>query len=153
YLKRGGRELATLREAIASDALLQELAQTPLMLSIMSLAFQGAGADELATQKVDSPEEWRRQIFRLYVERMFQRKGTASFVVPKEKTIGWLSWLAGKMKEHSQSVFLVEGLQPSWLGTRGRRIAYGTIIALGFALIFGLIEGLNGGLNGGLIGG
>ena len=61
---------------------------------------------------------------------------------PKEKIIGWLSWLAGKMREHSQSVFLVEGLQPSWLGTRAKRVAYGTVVALSLGLIFGLIVGL-----------
>ena len=122
--------------------MLQELAQTPLMLSIMSLACQGAGGNELARQKGDSPEERRKQIFRLYVEQMFQRKGTTSLVFPKEKIIGWLSWLAGKMREHSQSVFLVEGLQPSWLGTRAKRVAYGTVVALSLGLIFGLIIGL-----------
>jgi hypothetical protein len=46
------------------------------------------------------------------------------------------------MREHSQSVFLVEGLQPSWLGTRAKRVAYGTVVALSLALIFGLIFGL-----------
>ena len=59
-----------------------------------------------------------------------------------EKTIGWLSWLAGKMREHSQWVFLVEELQPSWLGTRAKRLAYGTVAALGLALTFALIVGL-----------
>ena len=122
--------------------MLQELAQTPLMLSIMSLACQGADGNELARQKGNSPEERRKQIFRLYVEQMFQRKGMTSLVFPKEKIIGWLSWLAGKMREHSQSVFLVEGLQPSWLGTR-RTGRYGTVVALGIGLIFGLSVGLS----------
>ena len=137
YLTEGGPELAALRKAVNTDPVLQELTQTPLMLSIMSLAYQGIGGDELATQKGDSAEERRKQIFRLYVEQMFQRKGTASLVFPKEKIIGWLSWLAGKMREHSQSVFLVEGLQPSWLGTRAKRVAYGTVVALSLGLIFG----------------
>ena len=66
---------------------------------------------------------------------------------PKEKIIGWLSWLAGKMREHSQSVFLVEGLQPSWLGTRAKRVAYGTVVALSLGLIFGLICRTNVGLT------
>ena len=131
--------------------MLQELTQTPLMLSIMSLACQGAGGDELARQKGDSPEERRKQIFGLYVEQMFQRKGMTSLVFPKEKIIGWLSWLARKMREHSQSVFLVEGLQPSWLGTRAQRGAYGTVVALSLGLIFGLIFGLIVGLSVGLI--
>ena len=130
--------MAILREAVNTDPVLQELAETPLMLSVMSLAYQGIGDDELATQKGDSAQERRKQIFRLYVEQMFQRKGTTSLVFPKEKIIGWLSWLAGKMREHSQSVFLVEGLQPSWLGTRAKRVAYGTVVALSLGLIFGL---------------
>jgi hypothetical protein len=150
YLDRGGPILAVLREAVNSDPVLQELAQTPLMLSIMSLACQGTGANELASQKGDSPEERRKQIFVLYVKRMFQRKGMTSLAFPKEKTIGWLSWLAGKMRGHSQSVFLVEGLQPSWLGTRAQRAAYGTVVALALGLIAGLSVGLSVGLSAGL---
>ena len=159
YLLRGGPKLAALREAVGADPVLQELAQTPLMLSIMSLACQGADGTELAMHKGDSADDRRKQIFGLYVEEMFQRKGTASHVFPKEKMIGWLSWLAGKMREHSQSVFLVEGLQPSWLGTRAKRAAYGTVVALSLALIvelpFGLIcfyiFGLNENLTVGLL--
>src|SRR5271165_2988433 len=159
YLLRGGPKLAALREAVGADPVLQELAQTPLMLSIMSLACQGADGTELAMHKGDSADDRRKQIFGLYVEEMFQRKGTASHVFPKEKMIGWLSWLAGKMREHSQSVFLVEGLQPRWLGTRAKRGASGTVVALSLALIvelpFGLIcfyiFGLNENLTVGLL--
>jgi eukaryotic-like serine/threonine-protein kinase len=141
YLAKGGSKLAALREAVDTDPVLQELAQTPLILSIMSLACQGADGNELARQKGDSPEERRKQIFGLYVEQMFQRKGMASLAFPKEKVIVWLSWLARKMGEHSQSVFLVETLKPSWLGARAKRIAYGTVVALSLGLIFGLIFG------------
>src|ERR1700730_9258097 len=109
YLDSGGPKLAELREAINKDPVLQELTQTPLMLSIRSLAWQGVGTNELARQKGDSPKERRKQVFSLYIEQMFRRKGTTSLAFPKEKTIRWLSWLAWKMKEHSQSAFLVEG--------------------------------------------
>jgi NACHT domain len=142
YLTGGGPDLATLREAVNTDSVLQELAQTPLLLSIMSLASQGSGGDELARQKGDSPEERGKQIFALYVEQMFQRKGMTSLVFPKEKIIGWLSWLARKMREHSQSVFIVEGLQPNWLASTAQRGAYGTVVALSLGLIFGLSCGL-----------
>jgi hypothetical protein len=152
YLAQGGPKLVALREAVDPDSdlhdpALQELAQTPLMLSIMSLACQGADGNEFARQKGDSPEERRKQIFGLYVEQMFQRKGMTSLLFPKEKIIYWLSWLAGKMREHSQSVFLVEGLQPSWLGTRAQRLAYRTVAALSFWPIFGLIFELICGLT------
>jgi hypothetical protein len=134
--------LEALREAVDTDSVLQELAQSPLMLSIMSLASQGTGGDELLGQKGGSPEERRKQIFQLYVEQMFQRKGTTSLGFPKEKTIGSLAWLARKMREHSQSVFLIEGLQPSWLGAIPKRVEYGTLVALSLGLIFGLTFGL-----------
>jgi hypothetical protein len=142
YLDRAGSKLAALREAVTLDPVLQELAQSPLMLSIMSLACQGSGGNELARQKRDSPEARRKQIFGLYVEQMFQRKGLTPRAFPKEKSIGWLSWLAGKMRAHSESVFLVEGLQPGWLGTMAQRVGYGTVIALSVGLSFGLICGL-----------
>ena len=115
------------------------------MLSIMSLAFQGAGGSELAKQKGDSAEERRKQIFGLYVEQVFQRKGTAPLVFPQEKIIGWLSWLAAEMRGHSQSVFHVGGLHPSWLGTKTQRVAHGTVVALSLGLIFPLTGGLTTG--------
>jgi MFS family permease len=138
--------LATLREAVDTDPVLHELAQTPLMLSIMSLAYQGVAGDEFATQEGDS-EERRKQIFGLYVEQMFHRKGMTSPVFRKEKIIGWLSWLAGQMRKHSQSDFLVEGLQPSWSGTKTKRAAYGTAVAFSLGLLFGLICPLKVGLS------
>jgi hypothetical protein len=144
YLLKGGSKLSALREAVDADPVLQELTQTPLMLSIMSLACQGAEGDELATHKGNSVEERRKHILALYVEQMFQRKGTTFVGFPKEKIITWLSWLAGKMREHSQSVFLLEGLLPSWLGTRTQRAAYGTVAALSFGTIFALNIGLIG---------
>jgi eukaryotic-like serine/threonine-protein kinase len=152
YLDEGGPKLAVLREAIDNDLVLHELAETPLMLSIMSIAFQGGNVDELSQQK-GNLEERRKKIFEFYVEEMFQRKGRGSLVFPKEKIIGWLSWLAGKTKEYSQSEFLVEGLQPSWLSPRAERVAYPGIVALSFGLIVALIYGLTCGLAEGLISG
>jgi hypothetical protein len=132
YLAEGGSKLAALRDAVETDPVLQELAQTPLILSIMSLASEGTGGDELARQKAHSTEERRKQIFALYVGQMFRRRGTT---YPKEKIIGWLSWLAGRMKDDFQSVFLVEGLQPSWLGRPAELQAYGAVQSLGLRLI------------------
>jgi len=134
YFTKGGPELASLREAVNTDSVLQDLTKTPLMLNIMSLAYQGAGANQLTIQKGDSPEERRKHIFHLYVEQMFRRKGVTSLAFPKEKTLGWLSWLAGKMREHSQSDFLVEGLQPSWLRTRAEETVYKRLAALSLGL-------------------
>jgi eukaryotic-like serine/threonine-protein kinase len=147
FLAKGGPKLEALREAINTDLVLQELAQTPLMLSVMSLAFQDARSIEFSAQKEHSPEERRKQIFDHYVEQMFRRKATVSLGFPKEQTIGWLSWLAGKMTKHSQSLFLIEGLQPSWLDSRTECMAYETVVALNLGLMSGLSYGLNSWLS------
>ena len=67
YLNRGGANLVALRKAVDTDPVLQELAQIPLILGIMSLAFQGAGRDKLASEIRGAPKERRKQIFDLYV--------------------------------------------------------------------------------------
>jgi hypothetical protein len=146
YLESSGSKLVALREAIDADTVLHELAQAPLMLSIMSLAYQGAIGNKLVTQKGYSLDARRKQIFGLYVDQMFQRKGTTSGFFRKEKVIGCLSWLAREMREHSQSVFLVEGLQPNWLNTRSKRVAYGSVAILLFVLIGGILVGVLGAL-------
>jgi hypothetical protein len=150
YLADGGSNLAALREAIKTDSMLQELTQTPLMLSIMSLAVRSYSGNVLSDYNEDSIKEREKQIFHLYVEEMFQRKGTNAIMFPKEKTISWLSWLAREMRANSQSVFLVEALQASCLSTRAERLAYGTIVLSIIGLIYGLIFGLSVGLNAGL---
>jgi len=155
FLDAGGSKLAGLRDAIDPDSVARELAQIPLMLSIMSIAFQVDGND-LAKRKGDELEDRRKQIFQLYVEKMFLRQGTASPVFAKKKVIDSLSWLAGRMREHSQSVFLLEGVQPSWLGSKSEVVAYWTIasciLGLTFGLAFGLTVGIVDGPIYGLIG-
>ena len=49
YLAKCDSKLAALSEVVDADPVLHGLAQTPLMLSVMSLAFRGAGADALAS--------------------------------------------------------------------------------------------------------
>jgi hypothetical protein len=59
----------------------------------LTLACEGLDGGELARQKGNS-EDRRKQIYGLYMEQMFKRKGMASLVFSKEKTIGWSSSLA-----------------------------------------------------------
>ena len=47
YLAAGGPQLAELRQAMQTDTTLQELAQSPLMLSTMSVAYHGLSPGEL----------------------------------------------------------------------------------------------------------
>ena len=124
YLEKAGPSLAALKEALKGDNNLQELIQTPLMLSITSLAYEHGSLHSLHSKSTDTLETLRDEVFDTYIERMIQRKGKAGRVYGKDQLNAWLSWLAQQMKSHSQSIFLIEQLQADWLGTRWQRFFY-----------------------------
>jgi serine/threonine protein kinase len=112
YLSSLGTEMNTLRHILANDATLRELAHSPLMLNIMTLAYRGASEADLP--KLGSPEAQRKHVFEVYVQRMFERRGIDGLYTLDETT-RYLSWLAQKMQGFAQSVFQIEKMQPAWL--------------------------------------
>lgn len=115
FLESGEQPLAALRQAVHSDSNLRELARTPLMLSVMALAYQGSGAVETGMAAAGEGD-LRQQIFAAYTRRMFELEmRTNTQVFPREQTRTWLTWLARQMTRHNQPLFLIERLQPSWL--------------------------------------
>lgn len=153
YLDKFGGGLTALRNMLQDDKPQQELSRSPLMLNIMTLSYQGASAEELG--QLDTIEARRNHLFNKYIDRMFKRLARAkSKIYPRAKTTKWLSWLAEKMSQHAQSVFLIERMQPTWLPqAQQRQYTISTILIVGliFGLIFGLILGLIGGPIFGLI--
>ena len=123
YLEGEGTELLAVRRTLQHDATLQGLAQSPLMLSIMTLAYRGISVEDLGS--LDTVEARRRHVFDAYVRRMFERRGAEQPCSP-EQTIRWLVWLARKMTQHAQSTFLIERVQSSWLQTESERRLYAT---------------------------
>ncbi len=159
YLTSAGSKLGALRATLQTDETLRELAQSPLMLSIMSLAYQDASAEALVGPISDTVEERRRHLFNNYIERMFKRKGQGSQLYSAAQTLQWLAWLARQMTQQKQTVFLIEQLQPSWLSRRiwrwtyllGSRLMGGLILGMSVGLLGGLLVGLSGALSGGLL--
>jgi len=96
YLERAGVELLAARRTLQYDTTLQELAQTPLMLTVMTLAYQKMPVEDL--RSLDTTEARRKHVFDTYVRRMFERRGTRLSYSP-EKTIHWLTWLAQRMSD------------------------------------------------------
>jgi hypothetical protein len=139
YFELAGPKLSALNSSIQTDETLRELARTPLMLSVMSIAYRGVSTEDLEIQESDTEESRRTHLFNTYIDRMFSRIArTQSESYTREQTLDWLSWLAGKMNQHNLSIFLIEQLQPSWLSRHMQRWAY----ALGIGLISGLLMGL-----------
>jgi len=153
YLRGAGMALSAVRETLQHDPTLQELAETPLMLSVMTLAYRGRSVEDLRT--LETTVARRKHVFESYVQRMFERR-RADHPYSPQQAVQWLAWLAQKMFAYGQTVFLIEKLQPDWLPARSRRqmrIIARRFIVLVFVLDFGLASGLVGGLVGGLVSG
>ncbi len=148
YLARAGEQLKALCDALQRDASLREITSTPLMLSILTLTYQGLTVEDLS--RVSSPTDRQRHVFEQYVERMLRRRGdTTHYTLPQ--TSSWLTFLARQMKQHNQTVFYMERMQPDWLpGSWSHRPWYSVLIRLGIGIVSALILFLTVGIAIGL---
>ncbi|NEN96213.1 MAG: NACHT domain-containing protein [Moorea sp. SIO3I7] len=140
YLDSVGADLTGLRTLIAKDTVLQELAQSPLMLNIMTLAYQGVAVEYLP--KTDVIEERRRQLFDSYIEKMFKRRKTNQ-QYNNEQVKQWLILLAKITLSENHSILLIEEIQPSWLSNNKQRWVYvflsRIICGLFFVAFYGIL--------------
>ncbi|NEP02666.1 MAG: NACHT domain-containing protein [Symploca sp. SIO2E9] len=143
YLTSLGDSVAAVSTALQTDTQLQELASSPLMLNIMAIVYQGMSVEDLPNMNL---EQRRQHIFNAYIDRMFRRRG-ADARYPKPKAMNWLIWLAQRMVQESQTVFLIERMQPSWLQKSIQRWMY----VIGIGLIAGVVVGVSVVVNLGLI--
>jgi hypothetical protein len=178
YLVDAGAQLTGLRAALKSDTTLRELVDSPLMLGIVTLAYQDAPTQALTQE--NTLEAQRAHIFATYVDRMFLRRHPM-ISYPRVQTVCWLVWLARHMEQRSQSIFYIERLQSGWLSSAFQQrmlrfgVAFcnelaGTLIGLAVGLISGavfgghagglwtgfamaMVLGLAGALGGGLVAG
>jgi DNA-binding SARP family transcriptional activator len=148
YLAASGGELNFLRVALQREAEhgsteLYEVLQSPLMLSVIRLAHReiGAPAENApagAVLPAGATDDARRHLFAAYVQRMLQRRGGGR-PYPASQTESWLTWLAQKMFQHNQTIFLIEQLQPGWLPSRSWRwlflLSYRTIESLAVGVV------------------
>jgi tetratricopeptide (TPR) repeat protein len=154
YLAGVGTELLAVRTTLRYDPTLQELAQTPLMLSVMTMAYRGMSVEELGS--LDSAQARRLHVFGAYVRQMFERRGAKHPYSP-EQTVCWLAWLAQKMILHNLSVFLIERMQPDWLEARDLPWLSGNTVRL-ISVLAGIFVGtllgiMTTGLSGSICGG
>ena len=119
YLARVGQSLAAVRTVLSANPVLQELTTTPLMLSVLTLTYTDARAQDLPQQ--GSAYTQQQQIFASYVEHMVERKGDG-VRYQLQSTKAWLSWLAQQMRERNLTVFYLEHLQPDWLTLSQQRV-------------------------------
>jgi hypothetical protein len=145
YLEKAGSNLVAVREALRHDTELQELAQSPMMLGIMVLAYRDMSSGTLADEPRSTIEARRRNLFDAYIQQVFERIGRAkNEIYTRDQTLHWLVYLAKRISEHEQVEFLIEHIQPDWLKTHHQRTDFATGSRLAILLVFGLGFGLLG---------
>lgn len=137
-LRRAGPSLSALTEVLEREAALQELAQSPLMLDVMMLAFRDWSGD---TGESSNVESWRQHIFGVYTQRMFARSIGRGGRYSQDRIIGSLERIAAEMMRRAQTIFLIEDLQPSALATRVQRAVHVLASRLAGGLLFSLLLG------------
>lgn len=144
YLEQSGVQLEALKAVLKENAEMEQFSSSPLILSIMSLAYQGLSVEELPQPRVS--KAWLRHLFDMYIERMLQRRGTQQkYSALQSKR--WLIWIARQMLQSSQTFFLIERLQPTWLPSQSKRVIYKILCTLILGLSSGIYYGLLFGLN------
>ena len=140
---------------LEADLCLMELAQSPLLLSMMTLVYQERPLQQWS--QFSSIQQRRHYLFDAYVQTMLERtikqRWYGPFKEPTAKqTLKRLIWLAKSLTQTSQTEFLIDEMQPTLLDRRSLRI-----YRLGVGLVLGLIVGLHNGLivgqSDGLLGG
>ncbi|HEX2513087.1 MAG TPA: NACHT domain-containing protein, partial [Chloroflexota bacterium] len=141
FLAGAGGQLDGVRAALRADATLRQLATSPLSLSVMALAYQGAPAAALPAE--GSLEARRTQLFGTYVQRMLRRRRAgAAAGYPEEETRRRLTWLAQALTRQAQTVLYLENLQPDWLTGAAQRRRYARLDRLGAGLLGALLMGV-----------
>ncbi len=133
-LVQGGKSLQGLRQEIKENNALQELATMPLMLNLLRLTYQDIAIQKLPMQA----SALQQQVLQDYVERMVARKGD-HIRYPLERTQAWLGWLARQMRQHNQTVFYLEHLQPTWLSSERFRPMYERLAGKGTSMLIGVL--------------
>ncbi|MBC6481472.1 MAG: NACHT domain-containing protein [Hormoscilla sp. GM7CHS1pb] len=108
YLIRA--EMSQLNTLLQSDKKLQELVTTPLMLQAIARAYEEMSVADLSALESDP----RKHLFNAYIQRMFTRRQRVE-QYDQSRSLQWLSGLALRMEQQSQTLLLIERMQPSWL--------------------------------------
>jgi len=135
YLDGAGQDLAAVHQALQTDPVLQELAQSPLMLNIITLAYQGMTPEELPELSLEARRE---HVFDNYIQRMLARRGSRAAMgrsFESKQAITWLKWLAKQLNQRSQTILLLEQLQPNWLPSLQQEWLYRCGLLISFVLI------------------
>jgi hypothetical protein len=142
--------LIELWQILQQDSALSELLRIPLLLSITVLSYGELSL--IKWQQQPSPEKRLELLLDAYIQRMlhheFKSKIYKKSKIPKTKqTRRWLTFIAQQLYKDSQTEFLIENVQHTWLSSSRQIWIYKLSIGFAGGMIWGLIFGLFVGLT------
>jgi DNA-binding XRE family transcriptional regulator/GTPase SAR1 family protein len=150
YLWSAGQQLEAVRKVLDADPEFREMVKTPLMLSIVALAYQGKANGTIVT--AGSLEARRQQVFATYVERMLNRRGVKTRYT-QAQTVHWLIHLARHLAQQNQTECYIERMQMDWFPDAQTHQKYRhTVVRLVYGIESIVIAGLFAWLRGGRLG-
>lgn len=153
---------------IQDEPNLLNLAETPLMLTMMTLAYEEILI--ASWRRITSETGRQKYLLNAYIRHQLGKEISHKWYSRNreplpEQTRRWLAWLANRMEAENCQEFSIEKFKPTWLENNGEFQTYQLIFKLIsvlfwgftfgfiFTLVLGLYEGLISGAIGGLIGG
>jgi len=138
YLSSAGPKLAPLRQALAEDELLRNLARTPFLLTTMAIAYQHENTRNIVDGGKGGLKARLNDMFGKYVWARYD--GTKSVTAHRynlKEIRYYLGEWAQKMEDGDSKILLVEQLQPDWLprSCRWQYVAFVSLLLLLFLLV------------------
>jgi hypothetical protein len=146
YLRNFRSSVYGLKGLFKKDKYLQELAETPLFLSIFILTYRKPVAENAFSIEQNTIEDRRKRLFDNYIDHMLERDSRGGGTrYSKSQIKKWLTWLAAKMAKNKLTIFHKSGIQDDWLKSQPRNNSCSS------AIFYFLAAWLFGGLLGILI--
>jgi GTPase SAR1 family protein len=127
FLENGGRPLDGVRAAVHRDREFANSMRTPLMLSVVALAYRN-------TVTIDTPSSLN-DIFRAYVDTMFRRR-VKDTQFSEAAMRSWLIWLAAVLHRTSSTVFVMDDMRPGWAFSRTSWWVHAGVLLVSLAAIY-----------------
>lgn len=138
YFKNAGANFAAIYQILRGDLGLYGLITTPLMLNIITLAYQNKSSADLLMMQ--SSTQRYQSILATYVEQMLRHYPTKSADTPQQLT-NRLTYLAKNMQQQGNTIFYIEHLQPTWIPNSSWREVYRWLAVLLPGVLIGGLTG------------
>lgn len=131
-----------LRNKFEKDQELLKLSASPLMLSLIVMAYRLNDQRLDFTEPISNNSSKRQQVFDGFFSKIIQKQ-KKSIAFSKEKLYTWTGWLAKNLLDKNKSIFLIEDLQYDWMDKKLHRSIYFWLVCIFYGGLAGVLHRIN----------